>query len=149
MQLAITLSIYRHYYPEFTVSHYIIHYVNCIFAIQNNHTPLHFASKNGHCSIVEYLITSGADINAVDIVSCIFISILIMIMFTIQEQATPLLYAALKGRELVVQHLIKCGADVNSIAKVAKLLCILFCSLTRNNKHMHNLLFVLSFMHLI
>ena len=71
MQLAITLTIYRHYYPEFTVSHYIIHYVNCAVAIQNNRTPLHFASQEGHCSIVEYLITSGADINAVDIVSFI------------------------------------------------------------------------------
>ena len=53
------------------------------------------------------------------------------------------------GHELVVQHLIKCGADIDSIAKVAKLLCILYCSLIRNNKHMYNLLLVLSFMHLI
>ena len=50
------------------------------------------------------------------------------------------------GHELVVQHLIKCGADINSIDKVAKLLYILYWSLT---EHMYNLLFVLSFMHLI
>ena len=50
------------------------------------------------------------------------------------------------GHELVVQHLIKCGADVNYITKVAKLLYILYWSLT---KHMYNLLFMLSFMHLM
>ena len=50
------------------------------------------------------------------------------------------------GHELVVQHLIKHGTDINSIDKVAKLLYILYWSLT---EHMYNLLFVLSFMHLI
>ena len=50
------------------------------------------------------------------------------------------------GHELVVQHLLRCGADINSNAKVAKLLYILHWSLT---EHMYNLLFVLSFMHLI
>ena len=39
--------------------------------IQNNYTPLHYASREGHCLILEYLITSGADIDAVDNVSCI------------------------------------------------------------------------------
>jgi len=29
-------------------------------------TPLHFASNNGHLSVVEYLIAHGADINAKD-----------------------------------------------------------------------------------
>jgi len=29
-----------------------------------NETPLHRASKNGHLSVVEYLITQKADINA-------------------------------------------------------------------------------------
>ena len=43
-----------------------------LYTIQNNYTALHHASREGHCSIVEYLITSGADINAVSNVSCIF-----------------------------------------------------------------------------
>ena len=55
-----------------------------------------------------------------------------MIMFTIHETATPLHYAALNGHELVVQHLVKCGADINSITKVAKLLYILYWSLTEH-----------------
>ena len=42
--------------------------------------------------------------------------------------------------------MIKCGADINCIDKVAKLLYILYWSLT---EHMYNLPFVLSFMHLI
>ena len=45
---------------------------NTDVAISNNRTPLHVASQEGHRSIVEYLITSNADINAVDNVSCIF-----------------------------------------------------------------------------
>ena len=69
-----------------------------------------------------------------------------MIIFTIYARATPLHLAVRKRHELVVQHLIKCGADVNCITKVAKLLYILYWSLT---EHMYNLPFVLSFMHLI
>ena len=45
---------------------------NLLYTVQDNVTPLHYASLQGHCSIVEYLITSGADINAVNHVSCIF-----------------------------------------------------------------------------
>ena len=32
--------------------------------------PLHIASQNGHSSIVESLTKCGANVNAVDIVSC-------------------------------------------------------------------------------
>ena len=42
--------------------------------------------------------------------------------------------------------MIKYGVDINSIAKVAKLLYILYWSLT---EYKYNLLFVLSFMHLV
>ena len=33
-------------------------------------TPLHDAAQNGHCEVVHYLITCGANVNAVDNVSC-------------------------------------------------------------------------------
>ena len=33
-------------------------------------TPLHIASQNGHSSTVESLIKCGADVNAVEVVSC-------------------------------------------------------------------------------
>ena len=32
---------------------------------------------NGHCSVVEYLITSGADVNAVDNMSCLSLRVLV------------------------------------------------------------------------
>ena len=94
-----------------------------MYTIHDNETALHYASQEGYCSIAEYLITSGANINA-----------------------TPLHLAALMNHELVLQHLIKCEAHINSIAKVVQLLYILYWSLT---EHMYNLLFMLSFMHLI
>ena len=47
-------------------------YHNVLYTIQDNYTALHDASLQGHCSIVEYLITSGADINSVSNVSFIF-----------------------------------------------------------------------------
>ena len=47
---------------------------------------------------------------------------------------------------ILVMIMIKCGVDINSIAKVVQLLYILYWSLT---EHMYNLLFVLSFMHLL
>ena len=38
-------------------------------AKQGHRTPLHTAACLGHCSVVECLITSGANVNVVDIVS--------------------------------------------------------------------------------
>ena len=40
--------------------------------LQLQATPLHHAAGNGHGSVVEYLITSGANVNAVD-VSCFIV----------------------------------------------------------------------------
>ena len=37
--------------------------------IQHKRTPLHIAAQKGRVSIVQYLITSGADINVIDDVS--------------------------------------------------------------------------------
>ena len=44
--------------------------------LQLQATPLHYAAGNGHGSVVEYLITSGADFNAVNNVSCLVMGIL-------------------------------------------------------------------------
>ena len=52
--------------------HYNHYNHNVLYTIQDNETALHYASREGHCSIVKYLISSGADINAVSYVSCIF-----------------------------------------------------------------------------
>ena len=37
--------------------------------LQNHLTPLYAAAFNGHCSVVECLVTSGANVNAVGNVS--------------------------------------------------------------------------------
>ena len=49
------------------------HNVLYVFTIQYNVTPLHYASQEGHSATLECLITSGADVNAVDDVSCMYI----------------------------------------------------------------------------
>ena len=41
----------------------------CII-IKNQWTPLHIASQDGHNSVVETLMKYGADVNAVEEVSC-------------------------------------------------------------------------------
>ena len=46
----------------------IILYRNNIYS-QNKRTPLHFAAQRGHVSVVQCLIASGADLEAVDVVS--------------------------------------------------------------------------------
>ena len=38
--------------------------------IQDQWTPLHIASQNGHSSTVETLINAGADIDAAEMVCC-------------------------------------------------------------------------------
>ena len=62
--------------------------------LQFQATPLHFAAQNGHGSIVEYLITSGAKVNAVDNVSFLLVYLTHNIM--LQFQAIPLYCAVLK-----------------------------------------------------
>jgi len=43
----------------------------CYF-LQDGHTPIHFASRDGHVEVVEKLISSGANVNVVDEVSVIY-----------------------------------------------------------------------------
>ena len=88
-------------------------------------TPLHFAAKNGHCSIAEFLITSGADVNVVDNVSC-----LVVFLFTtvhhddVQELWTPLHYAVFNDYCSVIEYLVTSGANVNAVNIVS---CLFTC----------------------
>ncbi|XP_018323110.1 transient receptor potential cation channel subfamily A member 1 [Agrilus planipennis] len=59
-------------------------------------TPLHCAAMFDHPEIVEYLVTEGADVNAVD-----------------KEKRSPLLLAASRGGWKTVNTLIRLGADIN------------------------------------
>ncbi|XP_050311925.1 transient receptor potential cation channel subfamily A member 1 isoform X2 [Anthonomus grandis grandis] len=59
-------------------------------------TPLHCAAMFDHPDIVEYLISEGADRNAID-----------------KERRSPLLLAALRGGWKTVHTLIRLGADIN------------------------------------
>jgi len=34
--------------------------------LQNNSTPLHFASSNNHAPVVEALVNAGADVNVIN-----------------------------------------------------------------------------------
>ena len=65
-------SSYTDYKVKFTeLSVYITHPVILFWiTIQDQCTPLHIASHNGHSSIVEVLIKAEADVNAVAVVSC-------------------------------------------------------------------------------
>lgn len=59
-------------------------------------TPLHCAAMFDHPEIVEYLVSEGSDINAVD-----------------KEKRSPILLAALRGGWKTVHTLIRLGADIN------------------------------------
>ena len=63
---------------------------------ENGLNPLHFASQNGHLSVVEYLISKGVDPNAQD-----------------NDGWTPLHYACDCGHLPVVEYLISKKADPN------------------------------------
>ena len=69
-------------------------------AFSNDSTPLHIASYNGYLSIVEYLISKGADINAKD-----------------DDGNTPLHTASSNGHLPIVEYLISKGADINAKTK--------------------------------
>ncbi|CAG9864669.1 unnamed protein product [Phyllotreta striolata] len=59
-------------------------------------TPLHCAAMFDHPEIVDYLVSEGADMNAMD-----------------KERRSPMLLAALRGGWRTVHMLIKLGADIN------------------------------------
>ena len=65
-----------------------------------NSTPLHFPSRYGHISVVEYLVNQKADIDAKD-----------------KDDLTPLHYAAENGHLSVVEYLVNQKADINVKAK--------------------------------
>ncbi|MFC1604811.1 ankyrin repeat domain-containing protein [Planctomycetota bacterium] len=67
-------------------------------------TPLHFAAEAGQADVAEYLITSGADVNAENI-----------------RGETPLQFAADKGHKEVAELLIAKGAEVSSIHVAARI----------------------------
>ena len=52
--------------------HFLFYTMYDLF-IQHKGTPLHIAAQKGHVSIVQYLITSGANVNAVDHVSVLLV----------------------------------------------------------------------------
>ena len=43
--------------------------LNNVFYLQNGRTPLHFVAVAGHLDVVQYLVSSGADVNMKDNVS--------------------------------------------------------------------------------
>jgi len=62
-------------------------------------TPLHYAARYGHLSVVEYLVNQKADINA---------------QSSGYPSGTPLHYAAQNGHLSVVEYLVNQKADINA-----------------------------------
>lgn len=61
-----------------------------------NRTPLHFASRQGHLLIVKFLISKGAEVDAVD-----------------ADKETPLMLTCEQGHLPVIEYLLKKGANIN------------------------------------
>jgi len=76
----------------------------------NYDSPLHYAAKNGHLSVVEYLVNQKADINTLAS-GC--------------ASGTPLHYAAENDHLSVVQYLINQKVDINSKDNSVKFLCLI------------------------
>ena len=75
--------------------HYSILSFLLFFVDHSGETPLHTASRNGHLSVVKYLISRGADVNKAD-----------------NSGYTPLHTASMDGHLPVVEYLMSHG-DLN------------------------------------
>ncbi|XP_063907537.1 uncharacterized protein LOC135125783 [Zophobas morio] len=99
-------------------------------------TPLIIASREGHLTVVEFLIKCGAEINRADktgktplyaasseghekIVECL-VKCGAEINRADNIGATPLFSASFQGHEKIVECLVKCGAEINRLDKYGK-----------------------------
>ena len=67
-----------------TGTYCMLHCIYCCYLIQYKATPVLAAALNGHVGVLNVLIRAKADVNAVDVVSLIFIYILHEIIFMVQ-----------------------------------------------------------------
>ena len=100
---------------------------------------MHLAAQDCHESIVEMLVTSGADIDVGNQVRKGYLLVIrhasitcVYYIRTLQDDCVPLHLAAQNNHITVVQTLIKLGADVNAADKVSY--CVHACTyLTLNS----------------
>ncbi len=102
---------------------YLIHMNK--YNIKWKYTPLHYAAREGKEAAIDMLLKAGADVNALNEVSVLYIILTLdlihMNKYNIKLKMTPLHWAAENGREAAVDRLLKAGADVNALDGVSVL----------------------------
>ena len=96
--------------------------------LQDNQTPLHYASKNGHIEVAQVLLSHGATVDMKDSrvssIECSFLKLLVCVVCVnycnIIIHQTPLHYASKHGHSEVVQVLLSHGATVDMKDRVRK-----------------------------
>lgn len=82
-----------------------------------NNTPLHTAAAYGNCSVIEYLIETGAEIDALGMFKPPnHSSFILHFEFLDEEDAPPLVWAAAHGHQGAVQLLLGKGAELEQKA---------------------------------
>ena len=96
-------------------------------SFKDQQTPLHTAAQNGYDLILQTLISHGADVNFIEVVSCTACKIFqVFGNNALQYDRTPLHFAAKNGSKSMVECLITKGAQVDAPAIVSSFVYTLY-----------------------
>lgn len=125
---------------------YVETYTDTQDGIELSYSPLHVAAHEGKVAIMEFLISSGADVNGL----FFFFEVILLIKSTLLHlkalgsgvnlSGTPLIWAADNGQLEAVKVLVAKGAELTKTDESSSYLTALHCATQSGHQHVASFL---------